>query len=66
MHRHDVLYVVAWLVQDPSTNMFFVDFDKSQGNYVVDADGNTMLDLFCQIASMPIGYNNPALLEAAV
>lgn len=28
----------------------------------MDADGNTLLDVFAQIASIPVGYNNPAFL----
>lgn len=44
---------------DAQSVSFFVDFEKSQGNYVVDADGNTLLDVFCHIASLPIGYNHP-------
>lgn len=40
---------------------FFGDFGASRGCYFVDADGNTMLDLFMQISSIPIGYNHPAL-----
>lgn len=50
---------------DPRTTHFFGDYERSRGNYIVDADGNTMLDVFCQISSIPIGYNNPALAKAA-
>lgn len=42
---------------------FFADYSKSYGNYIVDADGNRMLDMFAQIASLPLGYNHPALTE---
>lgn len=34
---------------------FVADFKRSCGNYIVDVDGNTMLDLHQQIASLPLG-----------
>ncbi|KAG1122538.1 hypothetical protein G6F42_011389 [Rhizopus arrhizus] len=48
--------------QDTRSVFFVADFAKSKGNYIVDADGNTLLDVFAQIASIPVGYNNPAFL----
>jgi 4-aminobutyrate aminotransferase/(S)-3-amino-2-methylpropionate transaminase len=50
-------------LQDPRHMFFSADYSKSVGNYIADADGNQLLDLFCQIASIAVGYNNPALLK---
>lgn len=47
-----------------SLNMI-ADYTKSVGNYIADPDGNVLLDVYAQIASIPVGYNNPHLLEAA-
>jgi 4-aminobutyrate aminotransferase / (S)-3-amino-2-methylpropionate transaminase len=47
-----------------SLNML-ANYQQSYGNYIVDPDGNVLLDVYAQIASIPVGYNNPALLLAA-
>ena len=36
----------------------------SKGNYFVDTDGNTVLDLNAAAAGAPLGYNSDALLIA--
>ncbi|ODM22159.1 4-aminobutyrate aminotransferase [Aspergillus cristatus] len=47
-----------------SLNML-TDYTKSIGNYISDLDGNTLLDVYAQIASIPVGYNNPHLEKVA-
>jgi 4-aminobutyrate aminotransferase/(S)-3-amino-2-methylpropionate transaminase len=51
--------------QDPRAAFFIQDVEHSVGNYIADADGNRLLDTYCQIASIAVGYNNPNLLKAA-
>ncbi|KIN05867.1 hypothetical protein OIDMADRAFT_189481 [Oidiodendron maius Zn] len=47
-----------------SLNML-ANYQKSVGNYIADLDGNVLLDVYAQIASIPVGYNNAALRAAA-
>ena len=47
-----------------SLNMI-ANYEQSIGNYIADLDGNVLLDVYAQIASIPIGYNNSVLAEAA-
>lgn len=51
-------------VQECSAVHFFADYEASFGNYIVDADGNRILDCFSQIASLPLGYNHPRIVAA--
>lgn len=48
-----------------SLNMM-ANYQNSFGNYIADLDGNVLLDVYAQIASIPVGYSNPALLDAAL
>lgn len=51
-------------VFDTRSSSMVANYDKSIGNYISDHDGNMYLDVFAQIASIPLGYNNPSLLQA--
>jgi len=50
--------------QDASTVHVYQDAKRSVGNYLVDVDGNVMLDVYAHIAALPVGYNHPNLLGA--
>jgi 4-aminobutyrate aminotransferase/(S)-3-amino-2-methylpropionate transaminase len=54
---------VETVSQDHMNHYIFVNYNTSYGNYMVDADDNTMLDLFGSIGSMPLGYNHPDLIK---
>ncbi|KDO23403.1 4-aminobutyrate aminotransferase [Saprolegnia parasitica CBS 223.65] len=51
-------------MQQAAAVQFFVDYTASKGNYIVDVDGNRYLDVYAQIASLPIGYNHPRIHAA--
>lgn len=38
--------------QDPRAHALVVDYQHSKGNYIVDADGNELLDVFAQIGTL--------------
>lgn len=50
--------------QDSRAIHFHFDPDKSIGNYIVDADGNYLLDTYGHISSLALGYNHLAFKKA--
>lgn len=52
--------------QQSNAVAFFTDYDNSYGNYIADSDGNKMLDIYMQIASLAVGYNHPDLKKVLV
>ena len=53
------------MVFDAQNTNMLANYHSSFGNYIADLDGNVLLDVYAQIASIPVGYSNPTLLAAA-
>jgi 4-aminobutyrate aminotransferase / (S)-3-amino-2-methylpropionate transaminase len=50
-------------VSNSSSVKIFVDYQKSKGNYIVDADGNVILDVVSGNGIHPLGYNHKNLMK---
>lgn len=48
--------------QDASKVLTFIDHHQSKGNFVVDVNGNVLLDL-CSTETLPLGHNNDAFAK---
>ncbi len=62
--RSEALRLRHHQYQDARSIHFYQDARKSIGNYLVDVDGNVLLDVYGHIAAVPLGYNHPDLLKA--
>ena len=50
----------------PSTYVYEFVWDHSApavGPFCTDVDGNVLLDFTCHVGAMPLGYNNPTILD---
>ena len=74
-YRYALLHKVPWLHKKDSTHYclqiftmasFPVDYQQSHGNYVVDIDGNVLLDAFGQYAVLPLGKEGKTGLNMLV
>lgn len=50
-------------VSDSSSVKIFVNYEKSKGNYIVDADNNIILDMISGGGHLPLGYNHNSFIK---
>ncbi len=50
--------------QDARSVHLYLESRGCKGNFLMDVDGNVLLDLYGHIAALPLGYNHPDLVEA--
>ncbi len=62
--RGDALRKRHGRTMDAATIHVYQDVGASRGNYLVDVDGNVLLDVYGHIASLPLGYGHPSWSEA--
>lgn len=62
--KSEALRARHMLAQDARPVHLYQDAKRSVGNYIVDVDGNVLLDVYGHIAAVPVGYNHPDLLRA--
>jgi 4-aminobutyrate aminotransferase/(S)-3-amino-2-methylpropionate transaminase len=62
--RSEQLRARHMTAQDARPVHLYQDARRSVGNYLVDVDGNMLLDVYGHIAAVPVGYNHPDLLAA--
>jgi 4-aminobutyrate aminotransferase/(S)-3-amino-2-methylpropionate transaminase len=62
--RSEALRAKHSQLQDARSIHLYQDAIASRGNYLVDVDGNALLDVYGHIAALPLGYNHPDLLAA--
>lgn len=65
-HQSQKLLEQMHSFQDTRSALFVTNLRESRGNYLQTADGDRLLDMYGQIASMALGYNHPKLKEAAM
>lgn len=57
-YKSNVIDLTSTFQQYAAGQRMFVNMKKSIGNYVVDVDDNIYLDIFTQIASLPLGNSS--------